>query len=42
MGKTWSFSEKRVLPPKTAKNGFARRKRLKSAGGSAGAVIEGF
>jgi hypothetical protein len=42
MGKTGSFSEKRVLPLKTAKNGFARRKPVKSAGESAGAMIEKF
>jgi hypothetical protein len=33
MGKTGSFSEKRVLPLKTAKNGFARRKPVKKCGG---------
>jgi hypothetical protein len=42
MGKTGSFNEKWVLPLKTTKNGFARRKSIKSAGGSAGAAIEKF
>jgi hypothetical protein len=36
MGKTVRFSEKQVLPLKTVKNGFAPRKRQKSAGGKRG------
>jgi len=42
MGNTGTFSEKRVLPLKTAKNGFSPRKHKKNAAGSAGARIEKF